>query len=218
MKVFSIDGPLYKFATAVTSAFLLSLCWLVGTVIGLGLTVGVSTVACFDVRLKMVEGKEGYIVRQYIQAYKKNLRHGIPMGIICLISFYTVYLDFELFRKIENATIFLPIWGFLSAAIFFCCFVYAFPLSARYTNTFTNTIKNSFRISTRYAGRTALMAVCLIIIILAFQWNLTTMLIGLIIGPAAIILTVCSFAMPIFRRIQKENTEEGIESYDEPED
>lgn len=215
MKVFSIDGPIYKLMTAITSAFLLTLCWLVGTVIGLGLTVGVSTIACCDVGLKMVEGKEGYVVRQFIQAYRKNLRHGIPMGILAVISFYTVYLDFEIFRKIEDASIFLLIWGFLSLAIFFCCFVYAFPLSARYENTFLGTIKNSFRISTRYAGRTAIMGVCIVVILLAFQWNLTTMLIGLIIGPAAIILTVCSFSMPIFKKIQKQNTEDGIESYPE---
>ena len=218
MKLFSIDGPIYKLMTAIMNAFLLNLCWLIGTIIGLGLTVGVSTVACCDVGLKLVEGKEGYVVRQFIQSYKKNLKHGIPMGLLCLVAFYTVYLDFELFNKIEDATIFLPIWGFLSGAIFYCCFVYAFPLTARYRNTFINTIKNSFRISIRFYGRTALMLVILVIVILAFQWNLTTMMVGLIIGPPSIIFIVCSFAMPIFRKIQKENTEDGTETYDEPED
>jgi len=213
MKAFSIDGPIYKFMTAISSAFLLTLCWLVGTLIGLGTTIGVSTVACCDVGLKMVEGKEGYIVRQYIQAYKKNLRQGIPLGIIALVAFYTVYLDFEIFIKIENASIFLLMWGFLSCAIFFCCFVYAFPLCARYENTLMNTIKNSFRISIRYYGRTVLMAICIVVVILAFQWNLTTMLIGLIIGPAAIVTIICGFSMPIFRKIQKQNTEDGVETY-----
>ncbi len=218
MKLFNIDGPIYRFMNALTTLFLLNLCWLVGTVIGLGLTVGVSTVACYDVALRVVEGKEGYIVRQYIRAYKKNLKQGIPMGILAAIAFYTVYLDFELFNKIQDATIFLAIWGFLSGAIFFCCFVYAFPLSARYRNTFINQIKNSFRISTRYAGRTFLMFIVIAIVTLAFQWNLTTMLIGLLIGPAAVILVVSGFAMPIFRSIQKANTEDGTETYDEEPD
>ena len=104
-------------------------------------------------------------------------------------------------------------WGFLSCAIFFCCFVYAFPLCARYENTLMNTIKNSFRISIRYYGRTVLMAICIVVVILAFQWNLTTMLIGLIIGPAAIVTIICGFSMPIFRKIQKQNTEDGVETY-----
>ena len=38
---------------------------------------------------------------------------------------------------------------------------------------------------------------------------------GLIFGPMLMILTVSMFAMPIFRKIQKENTEEGIETYTE---
>ena len=215
MKAFNVDGPIYRFMSTLTNILVLNFCWVIGTVIGLGTTIGVSTVAAFDVGLKMAENKDGYIMRQFIQAYKKNLKQGIPLGLISLIAMYTVYLDFELFNKIPDATIFLCIWGFLSGAIFFVCFVYAFPLSARYVNTFRNTIKNSFRISIRYYGRTAIMAVVLAIEVLAFMWNTTTVFIGLLFGPTLMILTVSMFAMPIFRKIQKENTEEGIETYTE---
>ena len=196
MKAFNVDGPIYRFMSTLTNILVLNFCWVIGTVIGLGTTIGVSTVAAFE-------------------AYKKNLKQGIPLGLISLIAMYTVYLDFELFNKIPDATIFLCIWGFLSGAIFFVCFVYAFPLSARYVNTFRNTIKNSFRISIRYYGRTAIMAVVLAIEVLAFMWNTTTVFIGLLFGPTLMILTVSMFAMPIFRKIQKENTEEGIETYTE---
>ena len=217
MKAFNIDGPLYRFMSTLTNVLVLNFCWIIGTVIGLGTTIGASTVAAFDVGLKMVENKEGYVVRQFIAAFKKNLKHGIPLGIISLIAAYTVYLDFEIFNKVPNATIFLCIWGFLSGAVFFICFVYAFPLSARYVNTFRNTIKNSFRISVRYSGRTALMALVLAIEVCAFIWNTTTVFIGLCFGPALMILTVAMFSMPIFKKIQKENTEEGIETYTEDE-
>ena len=135
MKMFSIDGPIYKFMSALTNMFLLNICWLVGTIIGLGTTIGVSTVAAFDIGLKLAENKEGYVVKQFIQAYKKNLKQGFPLGLIALVASYTVYLDFEIFNKVPNATIFLLMWGFLSGAIFFSCLVYAFPLSARYTNS-----------------------------------------------------------------------------------
>ena len=201
--------------STLTNILVLNFCWIIGTVIGLGTTIGVSTVAAFDVGLKMVENKEGYVVRQFISAYKKNLKQGIPLGLVSLLAMYTVYLDFELFNKIPNATIFLCIWGFLSGAVFFICFVYAFPLTARYVNTFRNTIKNSFRISVRYAGRTALMALLLAVEFCAFIWNLTTLFIGLLFGPALMILTVCMFSMPLFRKIQKENAEDGIETYED---
>ena len=96
MKVFNIDGPIYRFMSTLTNIFVLNVCWILGTLIGLGTTVGVSTVAAFDVGLKMAENKEGYVARQFIQAYKKNLKQGIPLGLIALIASYTVYLDFEL--------------------------------------------------------------------------------------------------------------------------
>ncbi|HBE10506.1 MAG: DUF624 domain-containing protein [Eubacterium sp.] len=213
MKMFSIDGPIYKFMSALTNMFLLNICWLVGTIIGLGTTIGVSTVAAFDIGLKLAENKEGYVVKQFIQAYKKNLKQGFPLGLIALVASYTVYLDFEIFNKVPNATIFLLMWGFLSGAIFFSCLVYAFPLSARYTNSLRNTIKNSFRISIRYFGRTVLLALVIAILVLSFMWNWTLILIGILIGPAAIILTVSMFAMPIFRRIERQNTEDGLETY-----
>ena len=216
MRIFDIDGPLYRMMLTLTNMFVLSFCWIIGTVIGLGLTVGVSTVAAFDVGLKMVENKEGYVVKQFIKAYKKNIKQGIPLGLMAVVAFYTVYMDFELFNKIENASIFLLIWGFLSGAIFFCAFVYAFALSARYVNTLKNTISNSFRISTRYAGRTLLLAIVLALLACTFIWNLTLMFIGLIIGPSAYILTISMFARPIFRTIEKKNTEDGIEYYDDP--
>ncbi|MBR0516309.1 MAG: hypothetical protein IJJ89_05670, partial [Eubacterium sp.] len=51
------------------------------------------------------------------------------------------------------------------------------------------------------------------ILVLSFMWNWTLILIGILIGPAAIILTVSMFAMPIFRRIERQNTEDGLETY-----
>ncbi|MCR4608719.1 MAG: DUF624 domain-containing protein [Eubacterium sp.] len=216
MKMFDIEGPIYRFMTTLMNMFILSMCWIVGTIIGLGLTIGVSTVAASDIGLKMVDNKEGYVVRQFIKSYKKNFKQGLPLGIMSVVAFYTVFLDFELFNKIENATIFLLIWGFLSGAIFFCGFVYSFALSARYANTLKNTITNSFRIATRYFGRTFLLLIILVIETAAFAWNLMMIFISIIIGPACIILTVCMFAGPIFKDIQKKNTEDGIEYYDDP--
>ena len=59
------------------------------------------------------------------------------------------------------------------------------------------------------------MALLLAVEFCAFIWNLTTLFIGLLFGPALMILTVCMFSMPLFRKIQKENTEERIETYED---
>ena len=40
--------------------------------------------------------------------------------------------------------------------------------------------------------------------IVLFLWNTTLILIGVIVGPAVIIYTVCAFAIRFFRQIEKE--------------
>ena len=168
MKLFDIDGPLYKFMVALSNLVLLNFCWILGTVIGLGTTIGVSTVAACDVGMKIVKGEEGYIHKQFIKAYKANLKQGVPLGLLNLLAAYVVYLDFEFFNKIEDATIFLLIIGMLSFAYFAASFVYAYPITARYSNTIMKTLRNSFRMCTKYFGRTFLLIICLAIQILAY--------------------------------------------------
>ena len=208
MKLFDIDGPLYKLMVAISNLVLLNFCWIIGTVIGLGTTIGVSTVAACDVGMKIVKGEEGYIHKQFIKAYKANLKQGIPLGLLNLLAVYAVYLDFEFFNKVENATIFLLIVGMFSAAFFAASFVYSYPITARYSNTLMKTMRNSFRICTKFFGRSFLMFLCLALEILAFLWNGKTIFLGFLFGPAGLVMTVCAFAVPIFKKIEKTSEEE----------
>ena len=80
-------------------------------------------------------------------------------------------------------------------------------MTARYANTIPKIMRNSFRISTRYPVRTVLLFVLLLTEVLAFAWNLTTWMISVLIGPAALILTVSLFAVPLFETIEKKNKE-----------
>ena len=202
MKIFDIDVPLYKFMSTLTNVLVLNFCWIVGTLICLGTSIGVSTVAAFDIGMKMVKEEEGYIVRQFIKSWKANFKQGFPLGLITLFALYVVYLDFEIISK-TDASIFLMMAGILSAAIFITSLLWAYPLTARYVNTLPKILKNSFRISTRYFGRTVALILILFIEILAFAWNLTTWMIALLIGPASLILTVSLFAVPIFKKLEK---------------
>ena len=205
MKIFDIDGPLYKFMLTLTNIVTLNFCWILGTLIGLGTTIGVSTVAAFDVGLRMVRNEEGYIAKQFVRAWKSNFKQGFPLGLVNLVAAYAVYLDLAIFHAKENASVFLLIWGILSGIIVLVSFLYAYPQTARYKNSLFKIIRNSFRISTRFPIRTLLLIICLTIETLSFMWNYTTMLFGILIGPAALILTVSTFAMPIFDKIESNN-------------
>lgn len=206
MKLFDLDGPIYKFMTALTNVFLLSLCWLVGSI--LIVTIGVSTVALFDVTLRMVDDEEGYVVKQFIKAYKQNLKQGLLLGIITLVCSYVIYLDVQILKALTEGSIILMIVAIVTIFVFVCSLVYAFALTARYENSVPRILKNSFRIAMKYPGRTVGMLVVVAIEVAAFAWNLTLMFLGVLIAPACIAFTMSAFSKPIFEMIEKDNASE----------
>lgn len=202
MKFFSVDGALYKFLTRLWDMVKLNFMWLLFSLPIV--TVGAATVAAYTVTLKMVDEQEGYVARQFVKAFKENWRQGIPMGLLALFCSYAVYLDFELQRVTEGDSTMFLIFGIIAAFVFGMSFIYAFPLSARYENTLIGTLKNSVNIVTRYFLRTLLLVAVLAVEVIIFIFNYTTMLIGVLIGPACIMLTISGFALRFFKEIEKE--------------
>lgn len=202
MKFFSVDGALYKFLTRLWDMIKLNLMWLLFSLPIV--TVGAATVAAYSVTLKMVDEQEGYVTRQFVKAFKENWRQGIPMGLLALFCSYVVYLDFELQRVMEGDSTMFLIFGIIAAFVFGMSFIYAFPLSARYENTLIGTLKNSVNIATRYFLRTLLLVAVLAVEVIIFIFNYTTLLIGVLIGPACIMLTISGFALHFFKEIEKE--------------
>ncbi|MBD5480283.1 MAG: DUF624 domain-containing protein [Lachnospiraceae bacterium] len=202
MKFFSVDGALYKFLTRLWDMIKLNLMWLLFSLPIV--TVGAATVAAYSVTLKMVDEQEGYVARQFVKAFKENWRQGIPMGLLALFCSYVVYLDFELQRVMEGDSTMFLIFGIIAAFVFGMSFIYAFPLSARYENTLIGTLKNSVNIATRYFLRTLLLVAVLAVEVIIFIFNYTTLLIGVLIGPACIMLTISGFALHFFKEIEKE--------------
>ncbi len=200
MKFFSVDSAFYKFIVRLWDLIQLNFCWLLCSLPIV--TFGASTVAACGVALKMAEDTEGYIVRSFFKAFKENLKGGIPLGLLMLVAVYAVYLDFQFWSATESV-LFL-VMGIVAIFIFTMGLLYAFPLMARYENSFIKTLKNSYDISTRFFLQTLLTVFIVAVEIALFMWNTTLMLIGLILGPAVIIYTVCAFAIRFFRQIEKE--------------
>lgn len=200
MKFFSVDSPFYRFITRLWDIVQLNFLWLLCCIPVV--TAGASTVAACSVALKMAEDTEGYIGRSFFKAFKENLKGGIPLGLLTLAAAYAVYLDFQFWNATESVG--FLIMGILAMVVFTMGLLYAFPLMARYENTFLKTLKNSYDISTRYFLRTLMTVFILGVEIVLFLWNTTLMLIGVFVGPGILIYTVCAFAIRIFRMIEKE--------------
>lgn len=202
---FSTDSKLYRFMCRLTDLVKLNFLWLVFSLPIV--TVGISTIAAHYVALKIAEGQEGYIFHDFIKAFKENRKQGIPMSFISVICVWALYLDFQLIANADEHQVLFLITGIIAAYIFVFTMLYAFALLARYENTLLNTLRNGFNISMRYFLRSMLLVIIVAIELAAMLWSPKTMILILIIGPAFVMLTVCSVAINIFRDIESKNPE-----------
>ncbi|UKI17362.1 MAG: YesL family protein [Ruminococcus sp.] len=60
-------------------------------------TIGASTIAACSVTLHMAEDTEGHAAKDFLKAFKANIKQGIPMTFITLICVWAVYLDFQIY-------------------------------------------------------------------------------------------------------------------------
>lgn len=198
MKFFSTEGGIYKFMTRLWDMVKLNFLWLICSLPII--TFGVSTIAAYTITLKMVEEKEGYVARSFFKAFRDNFKQGIAIGPITVLFAVVLYLDFTLGKQYIG----FIILGIFSAFLFGIAIIYTYPLLARYENKLFQTVKNSMRIAMRYFGRTVfLVALLFVEYIIFFRFTYITLLIGILVGPATMILTVSGISMMFFREIEK---------------
>ena len=200
-KLFSTDSKLYRFMSKLTDLLKLNFMWLIFSIPIV--TVGISTIAAYTVALKMAENEEGYIGRDFVRAFRENWKQGLIMTFINLLCVWVVYLDLQFYSAVEENSLMFLIVGIISAYVFLFSLLYVYPLLARYENTVPNSLKNSFRIGMKYFLRSLLLVLILAVEAAVMFWNTTTLILVFIIGPAFMILTVSSFAIVIFRELEK---------------
>lgn len=202
MKLFQVDGPVYRFFARMWDMIKLNFLWLLCSLPVV--TIGASTVAAYTVTLKMLNDQEGYIGKEFFKAFRGNLKNGIPLGLVTLVAAYAVYLDFQIFHAVKEPPLIILIMGIIAVFVFLLGLIYAFPLSARYENTLVCTLKNSWEISLRYFGRTVLLFVVLAVELVLFFFTEWMFVLFALIGPCCLFLTVSGFAMYIFGQIEKD--------------
>ncbi len=166
---------------------------------------GSSLIAGYYITLKMVNDEEGYIFGPFFKEFKANFKRGCVLGALLLVAVYAMWIDFQMMRIYpESKTMFLIVF-ILGVVLIVTHFLYAFPLMARYENGVVNTLRNSHSIAVRYFPRTFFTVVLLAVEVVFFIFNKTTIFLGILIGPACLLLTVSANARPIFIKIEDEN-------------
>lgn len=210
---FSIESPVYRFMSRLMDMLKLNFMWILCSIPIV--TMGAATTAAFTVTLKMVDDEEGYIAMPFLREFKANLAKGSITGIIQIIAMYAIYLDFQIAGAVEENSTMFTVVGVIAIFLAFMHLVYAYALLARYENTIINTLRNSYSIAIRYFLKTIGLFVVLALECVVFMWNVPTIILGILVGPACIILTISGFARPLFRNIENENEEKAGQAREE---
>lgn len=118
-------------------------------------TIGMSLTAMYQVAMRRTRGESNYVVREYLQACKREWKQGTKMWMIFLLTGMLLLFDI-LYSKNLWKTLNIAI-GCI-AVVWYFVISYAFPLQARMENSIKNTLANAFLLSLKNFPYTVLMA------------------------------------------------------------
>lgn len=158
-KLFSLDNPVLRFLDKMADMIILNLLFIVCSIPVI--TVGASATTMCYVTLKMRDGEEGSVFKDFFKAFRKNFVQATLIWIILAVLAAILLVDYRLIRDLEGSgyqiiRILLPICAVLWGVII----LYVFFIQARFQNTIPNTLRNALTLAIVNAPR-CLLAVAI---------------------------------------------------------
>lgn len=210
--IFNSENKFFRFFARAMDVVLLSLIW---TVLCLPLfTMGAATAALYDTTVKCVREYDAATYTHFYRAFRKNLRIGIPTGLIFLaLTFLLVRADGLLFGVAEKGTAGYALYASFSIIMLFLMgtATYLFPLMSRFESNVKQLFVNSLFLSIAHLPSTICMGALLGMTIWAHinWWFPFTFL------PCCLMLVDSFFLERIFRPyMPKEEVEDEAEMGD----
>ena len=227
MKIFDLDGPIYRAGTEVADLLILTFYWIICSLPII--TIGASTTAVFYVSGKKVRGEDAYITRDFFKSFKENFVAYIPLT----IGIGVLWLSCALYRVILMSYGKTPSFIFTGLALFLvleACImtIYVFAVLSRFHLKGLGVFLTSFVLSHKHLASSIIMVGLAILL----QYATLVFPLMLLITPV-LTIALCSFfvqknftlhikaAEEAQKRSQEsdgQENEEGYEDEDEYED
>ena len=154
---FNMDNPFFRAMRRVADLMILNVIFVICCIPIV--TIGPALTGLFYTTLKMVRNEESYIVRGFFHSFKQNLRQGIIINLIMLVSGVLLWLDLQIVQTRIGGTmgsVMVVVFAVL-AIIYLMTFIYVYPVLSRFYNTIKNTFINALLMSIRHLPYTVLM-------------------------------------------------------------
>ncbi|MCD8022732.1 MAG: YesL family protein [Lachnospiraceae bacterium] len=212
--LFNMDNPFWRSLGRLADLMILNLIFIVCCIPIF--TIGASLTALSYVTLKLHDGDEGYITRNFFKSFRQNFKQATLMWLICLAFIIVLVSDFLILWGTEGTfyTVLTTIIVIITIA-FIMVLLYLFAVLSRFDNTIKNTFRNSFIMAIADFPRTIAMIAILALAIIATFFNGTTLtwgiLIWLLVGFSAISYCNTYFLSKIFNKYVPKDADENAD-------
>lgn len=176
-----LDNIIVRALSRVFDLILLNILWLLCSVPFI--TIGASTTALYSVMLKIAANEEGYIIRGFWTAFKKNFKQSTLVWLILLTVGAVLGMDIMIISgKLQGVLLNagLLLIGIVSV-IYLIELAFVFPIIAKFENSTLNIMKNAVLIPlTRLPFMLPILILTAACLILTFI-NQTTIMAGAVI-------------------------------------
>lgn len=177
-------------------------------------TIGASISAMCTVTLRYREGNEGYTVRGFFEAFRKNFKQATAIWILLLGILIVMLVDLFTIRSMTGpvGTYFRIILVML-AVLWLILIHYVFFIQAKFENTVWKTIANAMILAIVNFPRTIWMLALFGAMLFLLFFNVGTFVAGLLIlglvGFALLNWIDAFFVWPVIQRVMKEKIKES---------
>lgn len=160
--IFDPDGKLMELLWKPIHIMFLNLLWVLFSLPIV--TIGASTTALYSVLIKMRNGREGKILRDFWTAFRQNFRQATILWLLIVLAAFVFTTDVVFFLNMGGS------FGTFSAMLFvgldvllLLVSLYVFPMQAVFDNPIGRTVKSALLLLSRHLGWTvALLALAIL--------------------------------------------------------
>jgi len=145
-------GLLRRILDGFGNCFGINICFVIGCLPVF--TIGASLTAAYSMSMKLQEGKEEYVLRGFIEDFKRNFKQATLSFLIVIAAFAVMFAEYLVINTTTGtiASIYMIVLG-IELVLMLFVLPFLFPLIARYENTILQTFKNAFLLSVGYLGK-----------------------------------------------------------------
>ena len=176
-------------------------------------TIGAALTACHKAMQKMLTDAESNVGKLYFQAFAKCFKQATLLWLINLPVFAFVAMDIVLLHYNFSGPMTIVTYVILGIVTFLTLGIdaFAFPMMARYEDTFKNHLSNALYLTTHNLHRTLLLvalSLCpLVIAVCSLPFFFKTIVLWVFIGISCIVFMQTRLVLPVLLKLEETEDE-----------